>query len=156
MEKKLKALLKNGEFDGVLEKTKNTMSSIRGKGNKSTERRLRMLLIRHSIKGWKLHNPKIKGKPDFYFPNQKVAIFVDGCFWHGCPQCGHIPKTRSDFWRAKIERNIERDKSINESLKQDGILILRFWEHEFKNKENVPKIINDIKNTLLKRGPTSE
>lgn len=135
MEKDLKKYLPNGEFLNVPEKTKKTMSAIKGKNNKTTETRLRMALIRNRISGWLLQNKKLPGKPDFYFTIPKLAIFVDGCFWHGCPRCGHIPKTNTKFWESKITKNVKRDKKNNNELKKLGITLIRFWEHELKDKD---------------------
>ena len=144
MEKKLKQYLEKGSFFNVSEKRSKTMSAIKGKSNKSTEISLQMALVRREISGWSRNERSLPGKPDFYFDKKKLAIFVDGCFWHGCPICGHIPKTRSDFWRAKIQRNQERDDKVRKELEASGIQVLRFWEHELKNKVSLNKIVNDI------------
>lgn len=66
---------------------------------------------------------------DIAFPREKIAIFLDGCFWHGCPEHGTWPKSNAAFWRQKIERNIARDAETNNALQQAGWLVLRFWEH---------------------------
>lgn len=112
------------------------MSAIKGKGNKTTEMRFRLALVRDGISGWNMHEPDIIGKPDFYFPDQKLAVFIDGCFWHGCPRCGHIPKTNTEYWREKIARNKKRDKSTTRKLRYRKYKVLRFWEHELKNDLN--------------------
>src|SRR5438874_12771838 len=102
MERRLRLKLPRGKFLNVSASRSRTMSAIRGKNTRSTERALRSALIRAGIKGWRLHPDHVLGKPDLYFPKHRIAIFVDGCFWHSCPKCGHIPKTRQAFWRAKI------------------------------------------------------
>lgn len=112
------------------------MSAIKGKGNKTTEMRFRLALVRDGISGWNMHEPDIIGKPDFYFPDQKLVVFIDGCFWHGCPRCGHIPKTNTEYWREKIARNKKRDKSTTRKLRYRKYKVLRFWEHELKNDLN--------------------
>lgn len=137
MEKFLKRKLKNGVFSNVGAITSKTMSAIRGKNNKTTERRLRMALIQKGIKGWKLHPDEVLGRPDIYFSRRKLAIFIDGCFWHGCPKCGHIPKTRSVFWEAKILRNKSRDKKNTFLLSRQEIKVVRIWECELKNPSQV-------------------
>lgn len=148
MERKLKKYLKNGKFDNVSHITSKTMSAIRGKNNRTTELALRMAFIRSRIKGFRLHVKELPGNPDFYFVKQNVAIFVDGCYWHGCPKCGHIPKTRSEFWRAKIQRNQQRDKQKTRELKKLNIKTIRIWEHELRKKfigktmDKINKIIN--------------
>ena len=110
------------------------MSKVRSKNNATTEKRFRAFLIMNGISGWILHPKEIIGKPDIYFTEYSLAIFLDGCFWHGCPKCGHIPKTNTKFWHAKIQRNIERDKEINKKLRKQGIKIIRFWEHDIITK----------------------
>lgn len=72
----------------------------------------------------------LPGSPDLVFVSLRIAVFVDGCFWHGCPVHGSIPKTNTDFWRAKIERNRERDKSVSQQLAARGWDVIRVWEHE--------------------------
>lgn len=106
------------------------MRAIKAKGNKSTEARLRLILVRARIRGWKLHPKGMVGKPDFYFPEHRLAVFVDGCFWHGCPSCGHIPKANNPYWKAKIEGNQRRDRAYDHQLREQGIRVQRIWEHE--------------------------
>lgn len=74
----------------------------------------------------------LPGKPDFAFPRQRVAIFVDGCFWHGCPDHYRRPKSRQDFWDAKVAANVNRDCLVNELLAARGWKVLRLWEHELR------------------------
>src|ERR1700722_19405588 len=94
----------------IFSKTKRSevMSRIRGRGNKDTELVLTKLLRLNSITGWPRHQ-KAFGKPDFIFPKFKLAIFVDGCFWHGCPKHGTQPKGNYTFWKNKFARNRVRD-----------------------------------------------
>lgn len=77
-----------------------------------------------------MHPHGLVGKPDFFFAAQRLAVFVDGCFWHGCPRCGHVPKTNSSFWALKIGRNVARDKAVVVALRKTGIKAVRVWEHE--------------------------
>ncbi len=69
-------------------------------------------------------------RADILFTRAKVAVFIDGCFWHGCPEHGTMPRTNSAFWSAKIARNRSRDADTNARLQEAGWLVLRFWEHE--------------------------
>jgi DNA mismatch endonuclease, patch repair protein len=108
------------------------MAKVRSKGNVSTERRLRSALVRAGMRGWVLHAKQVTGFPDFYFGKERLAVFVDGCFWHGCPKCGHIPKANRKFWAAKIRRNRERDRRTSARLRAQGYRVLRFREHELK------------------------
>lgn len=146
MEKLLRAKLKGGEFVDVDPLRSRTMSRIRGRHNRSTELKIRMALVKNCIRGWGMHFESLPGCPDFFFRRARLAIFVDGCFWHGCPVCGHIPKIRSAFWRLKIERNIERDKKAVAALRTQGIQVLRFWEHQVRDA--MPAIMKRIINKL--------
>jgi DNA mismatch endonuclease (patch repair protein) len=73
---------------------------------------------------------ELPGTPDIAFPKAQMAIFVDGCFWHGCSEHGVLPKSNSDWWRAKLEGNRERDKRKDAALAEMGWVVLHFWEHE--------------------------
>lgn len=116
------------------------MSRVKGKGNRSTEVRVADRLTKNGVEGWKQHPVEILGKPDIYFPILKLAIFVDGCFWHGCPICQrNIPKTRTEFWANKIALNRARDRKVNRGLKKTGVSVLRIWEHEVTANTWYPK-----------------
>jgi DNA mismatch endonuclease, patch repair protein len=109
------------------------MRAIQSRGNATTERKLRAMLIRRAISGWKMHIKVLPGIPDFAFQDLRLAVFVDGCFWHGCPKCGHIPKTNSRYWRIKISRNMQRDRETAKRMKRIGYSILRFWECDLRS-----------------------
>jgi DNA mismatch endonuclease, patch repair protein len=121
------------------------MSKIRGK-NTQPELLLRRSLWAKGVRGWRLHR-KLPGRPDLYFGPKKVAVFIDGCFWHKCPECYRAPKTHKKFWNAKIRGNIARDLAADVALREIGITSLRFWEHEIrKNIEPcLKKIIRKLK-----------
>lgn len=148
MERYLQIRLGSRKFDDVDKVRSRTMSAIRGKGNKSTELALRMALVRAKVSGWKMHPTHLKGKPDFFFPRQKIAVFVDGCFWHSCPVCGHTPSTRKRFWGAKLRRNRERDLATVVSLEGAGITVLRIWEHELKSTTGKNQTAKKVKAAL--------
>lgn len=78
------------------------------------------------------HPSEIAGRPDVYVPYLKLVLFADGCFFHGCPIHGHIPKSNSDYWFAKIRRNRIRDERTRAGLRKNGYSVWRFWEHELK------------------------
>ena len=109
------------------------MSRIRSRGNKDTELALIKLFRRHKITGWR-RNQKVFGKPDFIFRQVRLAVFVDGCFWHGCPRHGTQPKGNRAFWKKKFARNIARDRLVNRALRRAGWRVLRIWEHELARK----------------------
>jgi DNA mismatch endonuclease (patch repair protein) len=110
-------------------KRSEVMSAIRSRRNKSTELALASALRRAGINGWRRHLP-LPGRPDFAFPKLKLAVFVDGCFWHGCPKHGQMPKTNIDFWKRKIRVNRRRDKKAVTILRGKGWEVIRFWEHD--------------------------
>lgn len=149
MERKLRKKLKGGKFDNVSPQRSKIMSSIRGKGNHSTEILFRMALTRAAIKGWKVNPGGIVGKPDFLFPEANIIVFVDGCFWHGCPKCGHIPKTNNAFWKAKINRNRQRDTATKKTLQESGYYVIRVWEHEIR--DGVDECVKKLKKMASKR-----
>ncbi len=103
------------------------MSRVRGRGNLSTELRIIALMRAAGITGWRREAP-LPGKPDFIFRPQKVAVFVDGCFWHRCPRHARVPKTRVAFWSAKLARNAQRDRAVTRALHASGWTVLRVWE----------------------------
>jgi DNA mismatch endonuclease (patch repair protein) len=102
------------------------MSRIRGRGNKETEEALAKLFRQHRIKGWRRHQP-VFGKPDFIFPKSRLAVFVDGCFWHGCAKHGTIPKSNRAYWRRKLARNKKRDQIVARTLRNAGWRVIRIW-----------------------------
>jgi DNA mismatch endonuclease (patch repair protein) len=126
------------------------MSRIRGHSNKETELALMALFRRHRITGWR-RRQRVFGKPDFVFRKLKVAVFVDGCFWHGCPRCYTRPKSNRKFWDAKFDRNRTRDREVNRALRKLGWKVVRSWEHDLGPKRlryltaKIAKITKPIK-----------
>jgi DNA mismatch endonuclease, patch repair protein len=115
---------------------KYNMSRIRGK-NTGPEIKLRKKLWSQGIRGYRIHH-NLLGKPDIVFTKKKIAVFIDGCFWHKCPVCFQEPETRKDFWMKKIGTNVERDIKNTRQLQEEGWTVLRFWEHEIrKTPDNV-------------------
>lgn len=114
-------------FNTTPERSK-VMSAIKYKDTRA-EVLLRKQLWEMGARGYRKH-PNIPGKPDLLFPKKKLAIFVDGCFWHQCTEHFRLPKTNIDYWEMKIQRNVERDRRVNAELAFQGYNILRIWEHE--------------------------
>src|SRR5579872_4444216 len=83
------------------------------------------------IRGYRLHS-KLPGKPDMYFGRKRIAVFVDGCFWHMCPLDFVKPKSHNEYWDKKLNRNVERDKEVSKALNELNIRVVRFWEHDIK------------------------
>lgn len=111
------------------EQRRRCMSRIRGRNTKP-ELALRRALWVAGLR-YRIHYPMV-GKPDIVFVRRKIAVFVDGCFWHGCPEHATHPKTNARFWAAKLEGNRKRDQRITAELEAEGWRVLRFWEHELK------------------------
>lgn len=123
------------------------MSQIKGK-NTNPEIQFRKYIWIRGIRGYRLHS-KIKGKPDLYFPKKKIAVFIDGCFWHQCPICFKKPKTNKKFWSNKIRENVERDLNTDIFLEKQGINVIRLWEHEIKT--DIDNCFNEIKKIINKK-----
>lgn len=105
------------------------MTHIRSRGNKSTELRLARAFRAKGITGWRRHQP-LPGRPDFAFRSSRLAVFVDGCFWHGCPKHGNKPRDNIPYWRKKISGNIKRDLRVRRELRARGWSVMRIWEHD--------------------------
>jgi len=120
------------------EKRSQVMSRIRGRGNKDTELALVALLRQEHITGWRRHQD-LPGKPDFTFRHERLVVFVDGCFWHGCPKHANLPENNREFWQKKLGANKIRDKKVTHTLRKSGWRVLRIWEHEFKYSHRVVK-----------------
>src|SRR5262245_29464341 len=114
------------------EQRSKNMSRIRKFGNESTEMRLVRLFRAQGIKGWRRHL-KLPGRPDFTFPKERVVVFLDGCFWHRCPECAWTPSSNTDYWLPKLERNVRKDREADRQLADRNWTVLRFWEHELRN-----------------------
>lgn len=123
------------------------MAAVKSFGNLSTEAKMAILLRSTGLKGWRRHYP-LPGKPDFCWKRQKVVLFVDGCFWHGCPRCYKTPKSNIEFWRNKVETNRARDKKINSILRRNGWVVIRVWECQLRFERTVRR----IERLLRKRG----
>jgi len=108
------------------------MAKVKSAGNQSTELRLISLFRAQHITGWR-RNSVLCGKPDFVFPRIRLALFVDGCFWHGCPKHCRMPNSHRSYWAKKIIRNKARDVQTARVLHRSGWRVLRVWEHEIKN-----------------------
>lgn len=119
------------------------MSRIRGRGNKGTEVVVASLLRRNGLSGWRRHQ-MLFGRPDFLFRKERVAVFVDGCFWHGCARHGNAPASNKDFWARKLAANKNRDKRVSRELRRNGWKVLRIWEHELKRPDAVLRKIASV------------
>jgi len=131
------------------EQRSNVMRQVKGNRNKSTELKLISFFKANHIKGWR-RNYKLFGKPDFTFPQHRITVFVDGCFWHGHDCRNTRPKDNADYWNKKRERNIKRDKEVTESLQGKKWTVIRLWECELRKSdalnEKLLSVINNEQN----------
>jgi DNA mismatch endonuclease Vsr len=110
------------------------MRAVKGKDNRTTERRLRSGLVRAGVRDWKVRAAGLPGTPDFVFNNARVAVFADGCFWHGCRTCNpKPPHSNAAFWLAKMEMNRAKDRRHTTELKRAGWKVIRVWEHDIQH-----------------------
>lgn len=118
------------------EKRSAIMARIRSRGNRTTEERFVRILRKHRVAGWR-RGSKLPGQPDIVFPKSRVAVFVDGDFWHGNPRRFRLPKTNRAYWREKIASNRRRDRSVSRRLRAMGWTVLRLWESDLVHEEKV-------------------
>jgi DNA mismatch endonuclease (patch repair protein) len=116
------------------EKRSRIMARIHSNGNYTTELRFIRLMREYKIAGWRRRS-KLPGRPDFVFTRYKVAVFIDGDFWHGNPKRFRIPKSNCDYWEQKILANRKRDREVNRDLKRMGWRVLRIWESSLHDEE---------------------
>ncbi|NLI93101.1 MAG: very short patch repair endonuclease [Peptococcaceae bacterium] len=109
------------------------MRQVKSSGNKSTEEKMITFFREEGITGWR-RNYKVFGKPDFVFHKQKVAVFLDGCFWHGHNCRNTHPKQNEDYWQRKISCNMARDEEVTRRLEKLGWTVVRIWECELLRK----------------------
>ena len=127
------------------EQRSKVMRSVKSSSNKSTEMELIRLFKANHIKGWR-RNYKVFGRPDFVFIKTKLAIFVDGCFWHG-HNCRNItPSSNKEYWQKKINKNKERDRNVNSHLSKQGWHVERIWECSLKKQSS--EVIGKIKRLI--------
>src|ERR1700677_2790666 len=118
------------------------MAAVRSRGNTTTELPLSKLLWEAGMRGYRKHWP-VAGKPDFAWPGRKIAVFVDGCFWHGCT-CKYLPRTNTEFWRNKIEANKRRDRRVVRSLRKDGWTVIRVQECAARKPSTLTPIVQAV------------
>jgi DNA mismatch endonuclease (patch repair protein) len=160
-------------------KRSEVMSRIRSRGNRDTELALARLLRAAGICGWRRHlliratvesswlsvegwksrknlqlstlnpQPPLTVRPDFVFLKSRTAIFVDGCFWHGCPKHATKPANNKDFWKKKLAGNKKRDRVVNRTLRRAGWRVVRIWECEL-TRTNEARLMKRLKSFLKK------
>lgn len=126
------------------EQRSRCMAAVKGKDTKP-EMIVRKYLFSQGLR-FRVQVRKLPGTPDIVLPKYKTVIFVNGCFWHGHEGCKYfrLPKSNVEFWKDKIERNIERDKESMQALFDMGWKVVRVWECELRNKANCEDTLNKI------------
>ncbi len=120
------------------------MTRVRSTGNKSTESAVIAAFRTRHISGWRRQYPTT-GTPDFCFPKHKIAVFVDGCFWHGCPKHCRMPATNRKYWNQKIARNVQHDTIVGHTLRKKGWKVIRILEHELHGGTGLARKMKRIK-----------
>ena len=116
------------------------MRAVKAKGTR-LERRFSSMLAGMNLRGWKKNVDNVLGKPDVVFEALRLAIFLDGCFWHGCPFCHKkLPSTNRDYWEKKISRNKSLARSYTKKLRKNGWIVVRVWEHELSSAVTMGKL----------------
>jgi DNA mismatch endonuclease, patch repair protein len=123
------------------------MARIRSSGNKDTDLALMGVFRRHGVSGWRRHHP-VFGRPDFVFIKIKLAVFVDGCFWHGCPRHSSFPATNRAFWKRKLTANRLRDRLVSRTLRRNAGRVVRIWEHELLSRHE-KQVVGRMQRALL-------
>ncbi len=126
--------------DKVDKETRSRIMSAIRSSETNLEKRVRKALSSEGFR-YRKNVKRLAGCPDIAFISKKVVVFVDSCFWHGCKKHFRMPKTNKAYWKNKINRNKERDRLITKKYKNDNWVILRFWEHDFDDFDNVVKAI---------------
>jgi DNA mismatch endonuclease (patch repair protein) len=141
------------------------MAKVRGRGNLTTEEALAKVFRAEGWSGWRRQRTigsrvddgtRFRVRPDFVFAARRLAVFVDGCFWHGCPRHGACPRGNAAFWRSKFRRNRARDRRDTRRLGGAGWRILRLWEHELKPKAR-PALLTKLRKVFARarKSPTA-
>lgn len=125
------------------EKRSAIMSKVKAKDT-GLEKKVRSLLWENGVR-YNVHPKGNFGNPDLLIRKSRTVIFIDSCFWHGCPLHFRTPKTNEDYWREKISKNMARDQLVNEHYEMEDWRVVRIWEHDLKNQEKIVSIINEIK-----------
>ena len=130
---------------------KRTMRSVKSERT-TPELRLHSLLAANRISGWIRHPQDVRGHPDFVFRDKKIAVFVDGCFWHRCPACKRkMPQSNVTYWRRKIGSNVRRDSAFTSALRLDGWRVIRIWEHRLAKGRSTRLLVCSIKKAISER-----
>ena len=127
------------------------MSLVPSRHGRTTEKRLRALLVQRGIDGWRMHATDLPGRPDFVFQPSSLVVFVDGCFWHGCKDCRKASKSNVKFWSGKIRVNMLRDARVSLLLRRNGWSVVRIRECELKNPTRRAEVVTMLERRVRRR-----
>ncbi len=136
-------------MDTVDKETRSRVMSAVHSKNTKLEQILIAALESAGLTDFKRYMKSLPGTPDVVFEEQKVVVFFDSCFWHGCPKHLRKPSSNQEYWRPKIENNVKRDRRRRAALRHMGWSVLRVWEHDLKK---LPPVIKRIRRVLVRRG----
>lgn len=134
------------------EMTRRVMTATRGRDTrpeKAVRSAVHGLGLRYRV-GLRVICGEVKVRPDLVFTRSRVAVFVDGCFWHRCPEHGDEPKTNSDYWGPKLDANVARDRKVDRALRKAGWKVVRAWEHD--DPDDVAELVRDAVEEARRRG----
>ena len=117
------------------------MRAVKNRRVKSTELALRARLAAAGISGWRMYARELPGNPDFIFPAARLAVYADGCFWHGCSRCYRRPHSRQNYWDKKVQANRARDARVNRAMRRAGWIVRRIWEHDLRRPGRALNIV---------------
>lgn len=143
--------IERGSMKKVLADRSYNMARVRGDRDTRLERRLASLLWKRGIRGYRRRCRKHLGRPDFCFHAEKVAVFIDGCFWHMCPVHFQLPATKVPFWKKKLADNRTRDQRQARRLRADGWTVIRIWNHELKTEAGAHRALRRVIRTVQRR-----
>jgi DNA mismatch endonuclease (patch repair protein) len=126
------------------------MRAVKNRRVKSTELALRARLVAAGTRGWRMYAKALPGTPDFVFAANKIAVFVHGCFWHGCPRCYRRPHSSRRYWDSKVAGNRARDLRVVAQLRRRGWKVIRFWECDLK-PETTTRVMRRLQSALRER-----
>lgn len=144
------------DLQALAKRRHDSRHSMQGNKRQNTkpEMLVRQRLREAGLTGYRLQWKKAPGRPDIAFPGRKIAIFVNGCFWHRCPHCSpSVPKRNTEFWEAKFRRNVERDRRAIAELEEMGWTAITIWECELKRDhidETMERVVEQVRSAAVK------
>ena len=130
------------------------MSAVKGKGTRLEQEFCQALRV-EGLHAFVQNDKDLPGCPDVVFPHERVAIFIDSCFWHGCKYHLRMPATNVPYWTKKIDRNRKRDRAVSRLLRAKGWKVMRVWEHQVRRPSSNKRVLRSLRAVLEARKPVS-